>query len=149
MTPALSPGDHFMMENFTFLIRKPYRSDIIVFQTQGIQHPSVPSNQIYIKRVAGEPGDRLRISDGKLYVNDRHVELKNSAGPIHYVSLFGSQYLASSTNTITVPDAHYFVLGDNSSNSFDSRFWGFVPARNIIGRPSICYWPPNRIGTVK
>ena len=66
MTPAISRGDHFMMEGFTFLVRKPHRGDIIVFRTDGIA--SIPAATIYIKRVVGEPGERLRISGGKLYV---------------------------------------------------------------------------------
>ena len=147
MTPALSSGDHFMMEGFTFLARKPHRGDIIVFKTDGI--PLVPSDTIYIKRVAGEPGDRLRISEGKLFVNDTHIPLRNATGEIHYISPPGSQYLVGNTDTFTVPDGHYFVLGDNSSNSSDSRYWGPVPAKNIMGRTSLCYWPPNRIGAIK
>ena len=147
MTPAVSPGDHFMMEGFTFLARKPHRGDIIVFRTEGIQ--SLPADQIYIKRVAGQPGERLRISDGKLYVNDAHIPLRNATGEIHYVFLPGSRYLASSTDSVTIPGGHYFVLGDNSFNSADSRFWGFVPAKSIIGRASVCYWPPARIRGVR
>ena len=147
MTPTLAPGDQIMMEGFTYLGRKPHRGDIIVFKTEGIQ--SLPADQTYIKRVAGEPGERLRISDGKLYVNDKHIPLRNAAGEIHYVLLPNSPYWASSTNTTTVPDGHYFVLGDNSANSSDSRIWGFVPARNVMGRASICYWPLHRMGAVK
>ena len=147
MTPALSPGDHFMMERFTFLVRKPQRGDMIVFRTDGIA--SLPADTLYIKRVAGEPGERLRISDGKLYVNDTHVALRNASGEIRYVFLPGSSYLASDKDSVTVPDGQYFVLGDNSSNSSDSRFWGFVPAKNVMGRASVCYWPPARIGGVR
>src|SRR2546422_10131999 len=76
MTPAVSPGDHVMMEGVTFLARKPRRGDVVVFKTDGIA--SLPSAQIYVKRVAGEPGDQLRISDGKLYINGRHVALSNA-----------------------------------------------------------------------
>jgi signal peptidase I len=147
MAPAVSPGDHFMMESFTYLARKPHHGDLIVFKTEGI--PSLPADQTFIKRVAGEPGERVRISDGKLYVNDKHVPLRNAAGEIGYVSLPGSQYLSSSTDSATVPEDHYFVLGDNSANSSDSRSWGFVPARNIKGRASLCYWPLDRMGAIK
>jgi len=147
MTPAISRGDHFVMEGFTFLARRPGRGDIIVMRTEGI--PSLPAGGIYIKRIVGQPGDRLRMDGGKLYVNDTHVPFANKLGEIHYDFLPNSTYLASSSDTATVPDGHYFVLGDNSADSADSRIWGLVPAKNIIGRASFCYWPPARIGSVK
>jgi signal peptidase I len=129
------------------LLRKPHRGDILVFKTQGIQ--SLPADRFFVMRIVGEPGERLRISDGHLYVNDTHIPVKNAAGEIRYVFLPNSQYLASSTNSVTVPDGHFFVMGDNSSNSYDSRYWGFVPAQNVQGRASTCYWPPNRAGRIE
>jgi signal peptidase I len=147
MTPAIARGDHIMMEGVTFLVRKPQRGDIVVFRRDGIA--SLPADAIYNKRVVGEPGERLSISDGKLYVNGRHVALRNGSGEIHYVFLPGSTYLASADDTVTVPEGHYFVLGDNSSNSSDSRNWGFLPATNVMGRVSVCFWPPSRIGAVR
>jgi signal peptidase I len=147
MTPAISRGDHIMMEGFTFLVRKPHRGDIIIFRTDGIA--SLPAGTIYNKRVAGEPGERLRMSHGKLYVNDTHVALRNASGEIRYVFLPGSNYLASDRETVMVPEGHYFVLGDNSSNSSDSRAWGFVPAKNVLGRAFFCFWPLERIGGVR
>src|SRR5690348_4132479 len=65
MTPAVSPGDHIMMEGFTFLRRQPCRGDIIVFKTDGIA--MLPPGQFYVKRIAGEPGDHVQISEGKLF----------------------------------------------------------------------------------
>src|SRR5204863_160012 len=83
MTPAVSAGDHLMMEGVTFLARKPRRGDVVVFKTDGIA--SLPSAQVYVKRVAGEPGDQLWISGGKLYINGQHVALSNATGEIAYV----------------------------------------------------------------
>lgn len=147
MTPAVSSRDHVMMEGFTFLSRDPKCGDVVVFKTRGIM--SLPQDQIYVKRVVGVPGDRLRIEDGKLYVNDKHAALRNAAGEIEYVSIPGAVHLVSPQETVTVPVGQYFVLGDNSGNSFDSRHWGFVPAGNVKGRVAFCYWPPNRIGQVE
>jgi signal peptidase I len=146
MAPAVSSGDHVIMEGLTYLSRKPRLGDIVVFKSEGLQ--MLPPST-YLKRVAGQPGDRLRISDGKLYVNEAQVALSNANGQIHYVNMTGSTYLVSSNDTATIPDGHYFVLGDNSTNSLDSRYWGFLPAGNIRGRVSFCYWPPGRVGPVK
>lgn len=147
MTPALSRGDQFIMEGFTFLLRHPRRGDVIVLKTDGIA--SLRAGGIYIKRVAGLPGDRLRMAGGQLYVNDAHVALKNQAGEIHYVAVPGARYLTSSADILAVPDGHHFVLGDNSADSVDSRTWGCVPAKNILGRASFRYWPLARIGGVE
>jgi signal peptidase I len=146
MTPTVSPGDHVLMEGLTFLARKPRRGDVAVFKTDGIAR--LPAATIYVKRIVGEPGDRLRISDGKLYINDKHVALSNAAGEIAYPLPVGAESMASQTD-VTVPDGQYYVLGDNSSNSSDSRFWGCVPAKNIMGRIAFCYWPPRKAGVVR
>jgi signal peptidase I len=146
MEPAILPGDHMMMEGFTFLARKPRRGDLAVFKTDGI--PGLPPATTYVKRIAGEPGDHLRISDGKLYINDKQVALSNKAGEIVYLLPVGAEAMSPQTD-VMVPDGHYYVLGDNSTNSSDSRFWGCVPASNIKGRMAFCYWPLRRFGNAK
>jgi signal peptidase I len=95
--------------------------------------------------VAGEPGDRVRISDGKLFVNESHVPLRNESGEIAYVEIRGARMPYTD---VIVPEGCYFVLGDNSANSYDSRFWGYVPAKSIQGRIIFRYWPVNRVGGV-
>src|SRR5215470_5425606 len=120
MTPALSPGDHIMVEGLTLLFGKPHRGDIVVFKTAGIE--SLPQDQIYVKRVAGEPGEHVRISDGKLFINEKPVSLSNTLGEIIYNLPRGSEGWVKTD--VRVPDGCYFVLGDNSTNSLDSRYWG-------------------------
>lgn len=145
MTPAASPGDHVMMERLSYLFRQPNRGEIVVFKTEGI--PGLSREQIHFKRVAGLPGDRLRIEGGSLCTNDQLVALSNAAG---FISYHLPKNLAGmpGTTTLTVAPGQYFVLGDNSANSYDSRFWGCVPAQNIMGKVAICYWPPGRTGAV-
>jgi len=146
MSPAVSAGDCVMMENFTFLLHKPVRGDIVIFKTDGIE--KLKPGSFFTKRVAGEPGDLLRITDGKVFVNEKQVSLNNSKGEIMYkFPPKGDPYFL--LTSLKVPDSRYYVLGDNSTNSFDSRFFGTLPAENIIGRVWFCYWPPQRIGLVK
>ena len=134
------------MEGFTYLTRKPRRGDVLVFETDGIA--SLPPAQIHVKRVAGEPGDRVGLSNGQLFVNDKQVVLSNAVGRIAYDLPPVTRGLAPQTN-LTVPEGCYFVLGDNSANSLDSRFYGSVPNQKVLGRIWLCYWPPHRIGGVK
>ena len=146
MTPAVSAGDHVMMETMTYLAHEPHRGDVVVFKSDGIA--LLPPATIYVERVAGEPGDHLRISDGQLYINDKLTTLSNATGKINYLS---PQFPGTPTlqTNVTVPEGCYFVLGDNSTNSFDSRYWGNLPRANIMGRIKFCYWPPQRTGFVK
>jgi signal peptidase I len=146
MAPALAPGDHVLMEGLSLWVREPCRGDIVMFKTDYI--PSLPPSRRFVMRVAGEPGDRLRISDGKLYINDNPVTLSNLAGEITYHLPPGAEHSSLKTEA-TVTEDGYFLLGDNSENSADSRFWGCVPRGNIMGRVVFCYWPLDRIGPVK
>ncbi len=147
MSPAVAPGDHIMMEGITFLSRSPRKGDIVVFKSDAIR--SLIQGATYVSRIAGEPGDRLRIAEEMLYVNETHLPLKNKSGAIRYLDMSDSRYLASDGDMVTIPEGQYFVLGDNSTNSLDGRFWGFLPAGNIKGRIAFCYWPPQHAGSVR
>lgn len=139
------------MEGISYLFEKPKRGDLIVFKTDGIPNLKMASglsSQTYVKRLAGLPGEELRIADGKLYVNGTHVPLTNVEGEIKITnSSIGD--LSAPTGKVIVPEDHYFVLGDNSPNSSDSRYWGFVPASNIKGRMIFRLFPFDRIGGLR
>ncbi len=116
----------------TFLFQGPQRGDVVVFR-----FPRDPDRD-FIKRVIGVPGDRVRVEDGTVYVND--VPLEED-----YVSQASGRDLEEEQ---VVPPGNYFVLGDNRPNSSDSRTWGFVPEENIIGKAVLSYWPLGDLGGV-
>jgi signal peptidase I len=146
MSPAVLANDHVLMENLTFKSRQPHRGDIVVFKADGLA--MLKPATLYLMRVAGEPGEHLRLADGKIFINDQLVTLSNAAGPIRYDTLPGWEKFSLVTN-VTIPPGNFFLLGDNSTNSLDSRFYGCVPRENIQGRVSFCYWPPSQIGAIK
>ncbi len=146
MAPTLESGDQILMNGFTPGARSPHRGDVVVFRTDGIER--INGSSIYTQRVVGEPGEHLQISRKGLLINGELVKISNVAGEIPYqISL----ELGPSVNfkNVEIPEGHYFVIGDNVANSFDSRFWGFLPAENILGRASFCYAPPSRVGSIK
>src|SRR5271169_6065617 len=140
-------GDHGMP------YQKIERGDIIVF------HYPVDPQQHFVKRVIGVPGDRLRMVSKKVWINGkpldesyvRYLEPPNNMFRDNFprvdipaIGLEGKWWLEMrklvEDGQLIIPEGHYFVLGDNRDNSQDSRYWGFVPRENIIGRPLLIYW---------
>jgi signal peptidase I len=99
------------------------------------------STETFVKRVVGLPGDHLRIVDGQVYRNG----VKEKAP---YAQPCPSGPDCNFPETITVPPGDYFMMGDNRDDSDDSRFWGPVPQKWIIGTAFFTYWPIDRIGTL-
>ncbi|OGV63853.1 MAG: signal peptidase I [Lentisphaerae bacterium RIFOXYB12_FULL_65_16] len=151
----LTLGDHLFVDRTYFAFHEPKRGDITVFMTDGIA-PDL-GGKYYIKRLVGLPGDELSIRDHKLYVKrpgDTEFRVVDESvspafrrigsfqggyrGYCHHPS---SQYLRDNSETFVVPPNRYFMLGDNSENSRDSRFWGTVPRQNLVGRASFVWWP--------
>jgi signal peptidase I len=144
-------GDQLFVDKFNYNFFGPHRADVFVFRTNGISGiPAGPDNssEHYIKRLAGMPNDTLRIQQPKLFINGeeakdyafRRVESQQN-GYTGYRNFPGTLYLADPASTVTVPPRSYFALGDNSANSLDSRYWGFVPERNVVGKGFFVYWP--------
>ncbi len=151
-------GDQLFVDRFTYNVRLPRRGDVFVFKTNNILGiPPTPdgSSQHYIKRLAGGPGDSLRIGAPDLFINGkpaeesgfRRVEERRD-GYTGYTNdrpeYQSMTYLGTPEATVQVPEQSYFALGDNSANSLDSRYWGFVPEENVVGRGVFVYWPFTR-----
>ena len=166
MEPTLKCGDRLYALKCAYDIRFPF-TDWILFRTGKVKRGDVflfraPPNpsQTYVKRCIGIPGDRIRFSDGKLFVNDQEV-MKTpvaSTDPIrnvmydiedqqdktlyveklgnvkHYAVLDNLHNSLRNMEEVVVPPGYYFASGDNRDHSYDSRAWGFVPEENLKGR---------------
>jgi len=125
MEPSLSHGQCLIVNKFIYhLLHPPQRGDIIL-----LKDPRRPDREV-IKRVIGLPGEKVTVSQGQVYIN---AGLLNEP----YISSPGAYAWGPSI----VRQGQYFVLGDNRSNSRDSLSWGWLPAKDIIGRAWISYWP--------
>jgi signal peptidase I len=149
---AIDTGDQVFVDKFSYNFVSPHRGDVFVFRTDNI--PAIPGDpetgehSFYIKRLAGLPGDTLRIDPPLLYANGTLVEgfgfkrvMDRKNGYQGYSNQPNATYLNSPKATFHLPDHSYFAMGDNSYNSFDSRYWGPVPEPNLVGRGLFVYWP--------
>jgi len=141
-----SVGDYFMP------YRRVRRGDIVVF------HYPVDPAQHFVKRVIGVPGDRVMLVNKQVVVNgvrlkEPYAHFSRPADDLFRDNFPRLDVLSGPTpewwvllrklvedGQLIVPEGHYFVMGDNRDNSYDSRYWGFVPQANIIGRPLVIYW---------
>jgi signal peptidase I len=130
MEPTLHNGELILVDKWSYLFHAPSRGDVIVFVA-----PPSPSED-FVKRIVAVPGDTITIHNTTVIVdgtalNETYVAPQNQGNP----------YAFKSINNMVVPPNHFFVMGDNRANSYDSRAWGFVPKANIIGRAALVYWP--------
>ncbi|MEW6075376.1 MAG: signal peptidase I [Candidatus Omnitrophota bacterium] len=151
MRPTLIEGDVILVSKFLYGpkipltdvrlpgLREPKRGDVIVF--------IYPKNtkKDFIKRLVAVGGETVEIKNGTVYVNDKPL-----TEPV-----FSQRYYYNRGSwgeggvKIKVPDDSFFVLGDNSASSEDSRYWGFVPRKNILGKAILIYWPFPRVRIIR
>lgn len=134
MEPTFIKGDHVLVSKFIYRFTKPKQGDVIVFE-----YPLDPSVD-YIKRVIAVDGQKFEIRDGKSYLDGKMLKedyLPNKSG------------LSSDFEPVIVPKDKLFVMGDNRNNSADSRVWGMLPKKNVLGRAFVIYWPIPRISLIK
>jgi signal peptidase I len=126
MAPTLQDQDRLIVNKAVYKLSAPRRGDIVM-----LYYPVNPDKS-FVKRVIAEEGDTVKIADGRVFVND--LPLDDSYVPPEYRSHddWGPQ---------TISDGYYFVMGDHRNNSSDSRHWGMVPKRYIIGRVQVRWWP--------
>ena len=137
MEPTLQgTPDHVIVDRLSYRFSAPRRGDLAVFATTGLG--AIPEDTVFVKRVVGLPGEKIEIRDGHIFADGRQLNEEDGIPPISYVAARGERHVVS--------DGAYFVLGDNSPNSFDSRYWGSVPRANIFGRVSRVYYPFSRAG---
>jgi signal peptidase I len=144
MEPTLLVGDHILVNKFIYGIKIPFirttlipisepsRGDVIVFI-----YP-VDKSKDFIKRVIGLPGDTIRTEGKKIFINGKLYDDKH--GLYRSSSRGGNPGNSPDFGPVTVPPDSYFVMGDNRDQSWDSRYWGYVPEESIKGKALIIYW---------
>ena len=126
MAPTLADQDRLIVNKLAYRLGEPHVGDIVM-----LYYPLNP-NKSFVKRVIAEESDTVRVVDGRVYVND--VPMRDDFVPAEYRSHddWGPQ---------VIPEGYYFVMGDHRNNSSDSRHWGFVPKKYIIGKVQLRWWP--------
>ena len=126
MAPTLEDQDRLIVNKFAYRLHDPQVGDIVM-----LYYPIDPDKS-FVKRVIAEPGDQVRIMDGRVYRNE--VPLEDDYVPEEFRS-------HDDWGPEVIPEGYYFVMGDHRNNSSDSRHWRFVPKKYIIGKVQLRWWP--------
>jgi signal peptidase I len=158
MEPTLLVGDHLLVNRMSYVVKMPFtdtvlfstgtpeRGDIIVFR-----YPEDPSKD-YIKRVIATAGEKVEIRNKVIYVNGKKIadpwgHFRPDAGSRGFTPFVDKDNMSP----VVVPKDSYFVMGDNRDNSLDSRYWGYVNKRHLVGRALIIYfsWDSNAMNVLQ
>jgi signal peptidase I len=129
-------SDRVLACRICFDLVGPKRGDIVVFKTPAIAKLRCGEGGTFVKRLIGLPGDMWKESDGTVYIDGKKLDEP-------YIQ--SGHEDANSYPARKIPKGQYFFMGDNRASSCDSREWGTVPRKNLIGKVVATYWPPNRI----
>jgi len=138
LMPNFKDAEFLLTEKVTYYFRNPVRGDVVVFM------PPISTTDEFIKRVVALPGERVMVRGGRVYINGNLLSEPYIKGDM---TTTGGSFLTEGQE-FTVPDATYFVMGDNRPNSSDSRFWGPITKKVMTGRAWVSYWPINIAGVV-
>lgn len=151
MRTTLIEGDLILVNKFIYgakvplvnlrlpALSQPKRGEVVVFI-----YPE-DKKKDFVKRVVGLPGEKVQIKGGSIFINDKPV----TEPVFNRIYYYNRGQFATEGEAIIVPKDSYFVLGDNSASSKDSRYWGFVPKEYILGKALLIYWPVQRIRLIK
>ncbi len=140
MRPTLIEGDRILVNKFIYFFTSPKRGDVIVFKSPEDRRKD------FIKRLIGLPKETVEISNGGILING---ELLKEAKFIQERFYYNRGEYGQEGKKIEIPEGFYFVLGDNSISSRDSRYWGFLSQKSVIGKAFLIYWPITRIRIIK
>lgn len=179
MEKTLLIGDHLFVNKLIYGVRIPYtekrlfrlrgvkRGDVVVFKFPTEEKTSVHYGKDFIKRAVGLPGDVVQIKDKKVFVNgapldetytnfaDEFVipplptELPMGAAQAAWEAGHMTDAFRDNFGPVTVPSGHYLVMGDNRDRSYDARFWGPLPEKDLKGKAWFVYWPLKRIKIIQ
>jgi signal peptidase I len=131
-------SDRVLANRFIYHFRKPHRGDIIVFKTPPLAKEKCGAGGTFVKRLIALPGETWEEKNGFIYINGKKL--------IEPYIKSDRRDAGTSYPPRKIPNGMYFMMGDNRTQSCDSREWGPVPRPNLIGEVFAVYWPPNRIG---
>lgn len=138
MEPTFDTGDYILTSKISYRLKSPQPGDVIVFKSP--KNPDID----FIKRIIGLPGQHIKITNGSIYINGKLLQEDYIAAP---TTLFAGGFVKNGVEE-TVPEGYLFVMGDNRPRSSDSREFGFIPMKDVIGKVFFRYFPPQKFGPI-
>ena len=130
-------SDRVLANRFIYHFRNPERGEIVVFDVPELAKARCGAGGVFVKRIVGLPGELWEEKHGYIYINGKRLAES-------YIKPDRRDFM--NHHPVRIDAGNYFMMGDNRASSCDSRVWGTVPRKNIIGKVFAVYWPPQRIG---